>query len=194
MTAWALLHEIESEPPEWIALTAGTSGVSQLVGALAGERGLGVVAIVRGEAKQQGDRRAVLGDGPGLEHQIRELTGGRGPTALLDSVGGPIVERLFPILAAGATIVAYGTASDVPIAIRNSTLVYSNLTWKGFGIDRWLARASQDVKVRMVGELWAKIESGLLELPVDSRYDLGDFGAALERMTNGKPRGKVLLR
>lgn len=194
VTAWALLHEIQSAPPEWIALTAGTSGVSQLVSALAHERGLGVIAIVRGEAKAWGDRRAVLGDGPGLEDQIREVTGGRGVTALLDSVGGPVVERLFPLLAAGATLVAYGTASNAPISIRNSTMVYSNLTWKGFGIDRWLERASQETKSRMVAELWERIQSGLLELPVDSRHDLKDFGKALERVTDGKPRGKVLLR
>lgn len=46
----------------------------------------------------------------------------------------------------------------------------------------------------MVAELWARIENGLLELPVDSHYDLKDFEKALERVTGGKPRGKVLLR
>jgi len=193
-TAWALLDEIESQPPEWIALTAGSSGVSQLVVSLARERGLGVIAIVRGAAGESRERYAVIGDGPGLEERIRELTGGRGVTALLDSVGGPVVERLLPLLAAGATIVAYGTASDAPISIRNSTLVYSNLTWKGFGIDRWLARATQDKKARMTSELWARIESGKLELPIDSRYDLADFADAIERVTTGKPRGKLLLR
>jgi NADPH:quinone reductase len=194
VTAWALLDEIEAQAPEWIALTAGSSSVSHLVAGLARERGLRVLGIVRGETERQGARHAIVGDGPHLEERIRELTGGRGLSALLDSVGGAVVERLFPLLAAGATVVAYGTASDTPIAIRNSTLVYSNLTWKGFGIDRWLTRATPDKRERMVGDLWTRIESGALELPVDSRFDLADFARALDRVVAGKPRGKVLLR
>jgi NADPH:quinone reductase-like Zn-dependent oxidoreductase len=46
----------------------------------------------------------------------------------------------------------------------------------------------------MVGELWPRIESGALALPVDSRFDLADVARALDRATTGRPRGKVLLR
>jgi NADPH:quinone reductase len=194
ITAWALLDELSTRSSDWIALTAGRSSVSRMVAALARDRGLGVIAIVRRGADEIGDRLAIVGDGPNLETAIRNLTGEQRLAGLLDSVGGPVVERLFPLLSAGATVVAYGTSSNAPIAMRNATLIYANLTWKGFGIDYWLSRLGEEKRAQMVAELWARIESGAIDLPVDSRFALTEFRQALDRAVDGAPEGKVLLR
>jgi hypothetical protein len=48
--------------------------------------------------------------------------------------------------------VSYGVLDDAPIAVRNSDLIYRNLTWKGFGIDYWLATklvSGQPLEVRV---------------------------------------------
>jgi NADPH:quinone reductase-like Zn-dependent oxidoreductase len=192
ITAWALLDEIEAGQSDWIAVTAGRSAVSRLVGALARGRGLNVVGVARGPDRGSG-AFPLVGDGSDLAVALRDVTEGRPLAALLDSVGGPVLERLFPLLAPGATVIAYGTASNAPVPVQNSTLVYANLTWKGFGIDRWLTRAGQEKRARMVAELWAAIERGTLPLPVDSRFALADFPLALARVLDGSPSGKVLL-
>jgi NADPH:quinone reductase-like Zn-dependent oxidoreductase len=192
ITAWALLDEIGAREGDWIALTAAGSSVSRIITALARERGLGVIGIVRGE-DQLGGGVVTIRESGRLEETIRETTGGKGPSAVLDSVGGPVLERLLSLLAPGATLVAYGTASDAPISVRNSTIVYSNLTWKGFGIDYWLSRASSEKRARMVSEIWTRIERGTLELAIDSRFALADFAAALDRAIDGAPRGKVIV-
>jgi NADPH:quinone reductase-like Zn-dependent oxidoreductase len=193
VTAWALLDELSTPSSDFIALTAGRSSVSRVVATLARERGLGVIAIVRRGADESADRLAIVGDGPNLEATIRNLIGEERLAGLLDSVGGPVVERLFPLLSTGATVVAYGTSSNAPIAMRNATLIYANLTWKGFGIDYWLARAGAEKRARMAAELWARIESGAIDLPVDSRFALTGFRQALDRAVDGALQGKVLL-
>ncbi len=192
ITAWALLDEIEAHAGDWIALTAGRSAVSRIVAALARERGIHVVAVVRGAAEERADGFALVGDDARLATVVRDVTGGRGIVAALDSVGGRVAEELFTLLAPGATVVAYGASDNAPVAMRNSTLVYSNLTWKGFGIDRWLARAGDKI-ARMREDLWERIASGAIALPVDSRHPLADFRRAVARAADGAPNGKVML-
>ena len=44
-----------------------------------------------------------------------------------------------------------------PAAVTNAMLVYGNLTWIGFGIDRWLARHSDALRAAML-EVLERVE------------------------------------
>jgi NADPH:quinone reductase-like Zn-dependent oxidoreductase len=99
---------------------------------------------------------------------------------------------LFPALEPGATVIAYGTLSSEPTSLHNGTLIYSNLTWLGFGIDRFLERLSATGRAQMLSGLWSGIRSGRLPLPVQARLPLGDFAEGLRRALIGG-RGKVHL-
>ena len=181
VTAWGLLHMAEVMGPAWIGLTAPSSSVSKLVAALAARRGLRTIDI------------ASTAEGrPGIAERVREATGGEGLAALIDSVGGPLVSDLFPALRPGATLVAYGTLSREPAIVPNAALVYSNLTWKGFGIDRWLGGLRPDEHTQMVDELWASIRDGHMPLTVSARLPLSRIGEALAEVASGTS-GKVLL-
>jgi NADPH:quinone reductase-like Zn-dependent oxidoreductase len=180
ITAWGLLDMAEVAPGDVIALTAPTSSVSRITQALAEARGVPVVAIGRDGAT------------PREVERLRELSAGAGLAALIDSVGGALVERLLPELRQGATIVTYGTLSPDPIQVHNATIVYSNLTWKGFGIDRWLSGLTPSQREGMVDALWNGIRSRTYDLAVSSRVPLRDFATALSRARSA-PAGKVLL-
>jgi len=180
ITAWGLLDMAAVAPGDTIAITAPTSSVSRITQALAEARGVRVVAIGRNGATP-----------PELE-RLRALSGGSGLAALIDSVGGALVERLVPELREGATIVTYGTLSSDPIQIHNAAIVYGNLTWKGFGIDRWLSGLSATERERMVDALWNGIRSRTYELPVSSRVALRDFARGLT-LASDATAGKVLL-
>jgi NADPH:quinone reductase-like Zn-dependent oxidoreductase len=177
ITAWGLLEMAEVGPGDVIAITAPTSSVSRITRALAEARGVRVIEIGRNGAT------------PPVVERLRALGAGVGLAALIDSVGGALVERLLPELRQGATIVTYGTLSPDPIRVRNATIVYSNLTWKGFGIDRWLSALPSTERVRMVDALWNGLRSRTYELPVSSRVALRDFArglALVESATDGK--------
>ncbi len=180
ITAWGLLDMADVRPGDVIAITAPTSSVSRITRALAEARGVHVIEIGRNGATS-----------PELA-RLRALSAGAGLAALIDSVGGALVERLLPELREGATIVTYGTLSPDPIRVHNATIVYRNLTWKGFGIDRWLSTLSSIERARMLDALWNGLRSRTYELPVTSRVALRDFAHGLA-LAQSASDGKVLL-
>jgi len=194
ITAWGLLESAPVQPGEWLGLTAASSSVAALVSALAEERGLRVLGIARAQSLSELASHVVgvAENEPELAERVRALTGGAGLSALIDCVGGPLVSALFPALRPGATLVAYGTLSPEPIIVKNATLVYSNLTWRGFGIDRWFSGLSGEEVGRMTRSLWSGIARGRLPLPVQARVALSDFAEGLRLAVAGGP-GKVMI-
>jgi NADPH:quinone reductase len=197
VTAWALLEESKTKTGDSIVLTAATSGVSNLVAQMAKRRGIHTIGVVRGDAGEGNTRstadHVVSVRDTDLGKSIADVTGKTPITALLDSVGGPLTAKLMATLAPGAHIVAYGVQDREPAAITNAMLIYSNLTWKGFGIDRWLSQQSAEARAAMISEFWAMVRSGELSLPIDSSHHLSDFAAALAADRKPGRTGKVLL-
>lgn len=197
VTAWALLDESKAKAGDCIVLTAATSGVSNLVAQMAKRRGIHTIGVVRGDAGKDQTRSAtdhvVSVRDANLGKSIANLTGKAPIAALLDSVGGPLVAKLMASLAPGAHIVAYGVQDREPAEINNAMLIYSNLTWKGFGIDRWLSQQSAEVRTAMIAEIWTMIRDRGLSLPINSSHHFAAFSDAL--VADGKPgrRGKVIL-
>jgi NADPH:quinone reductase len=197
VTAWALLDEVSASAGDWIIVTAGASTVSALVAGIARQRGMHVIGLVRGNADEGARRSAAdlmvsIGE-PGLIERILREVGEERAAALLDSVGGPLTAKLFSTLKPGARIIAYGTQEREPAQITNAMLVYSNLTWIGFGIDRWLAGLPAEKYTRMLKDLWSMIRLASLALPVDSVHSLADFRNALAADADRNRYGKVLI-
>jgi NADPH:quinone reductase-like Zn-dependent oxidoreductase len=180
LTAWGLLDMANAKPADWVGLTGPTSSVSHLVKSLAEMRGVCTLPI---ESTTEGD----------LIDKIRSITKGAGLAALLDSVGGSLIEGLFGAMQPGGTIIAYGTMSDEPITLRNATLIYSNLTWRGFGIDRWLSTITPAYRAHMLDALYDAMRSKRLPLPVRARFELADFRHAVRSAQETAP-GKVFLQ
>ena len=72
-------------------------------------------------------------------------------------------------------------------------LIYSNLVWKGFGIDWWLSRRSPAALTSILTGLWPLIRQDALPLPVGATFALADFRKALTADAEPGRRGKVLL-
>jgi NADPH:quinone reductase-like Zn-dependent oxidoreductase len=197
VTAWALLDEVGVSRGDWVVITAGASTVSRLVAAIARKRGVHVIGVVRASAEEGALRSAadlVLSvQDAGLIARISRAAGDNKVAALLDSVGGPLTARLFCVLRPGARIVAYGTQEREPAQVTNAMLVYSNLTWMGFGIDRWLAALESNRYSEMLEELWSMIRLGTLKLPVHSIHSLEHFKEALAADAAPDRDGKVLI-
>jgi NADPH:quinone reductase len=194
VTAYGLLDMAQPRSGAWIGLTAASSSVAALVSALALERGLNVVGIAR--AASFGELapgvHGIAESEPELAQRVRAITGDAGLAALIDCVGGPLVGALFPALEPGATVIAYGTLSPEPVTLRNATLVYGNLTWRGFGIDRWSESLSAEHLARMTADLWEGLRHNRLPLPIQACFGLADFGAGLHRAVAGGP-GKIVF-
>lgn len=197
ITAWALLEEAQVGPGDWIVVTAGGSTVSALIASLARARGIRVISLVRGDATRMATKSSaeitLSVDDPDFPASILNTTESVRVSALLDSVGGANTAKLFGVLRPGARIVAYGVQDASAIPVTNAMLVYQNLTWIGFGIDRWLGSISTDRYEAMLASLWQLVGSGSLELPVADRYPLEHARDALQAESSPGRSGKVLL-
>ena len=193
VTAWALLDELTVVPGDWIAVSAPRSAIARLVTAMAERRGQRVLGLSRPGSHQPLSFPTIEATDDHLVARILDRTDGSELAGFLDSVGGPLVSVVLPALRTGATIVSYGVLDNEPIPVRNSDLIYRNLTWKGFGIDHWLATAT-DRRESMTNELWALIREGTIELPVASRHMLEHIQLALAAATTTSPGAKVVVR
>ena len=191
ITAWALLDVVGMKTGDWLAINAATSTVAQLAEQLAHTRGIHVLKIVR--AGTTACEPAVLAaDVQGLAAKMLQASGDVPFAGLLDSVGGAAIMNVLPALARGATIVSYGTLERSSANMSNPDMIYRNLTWKGFGIDHWLA-TSTPRRAAMVDELWQAIRTRALKLPVRAHYTLADWRAAIADATTTGRSGKVLI-
>jgi NADPH:quinone reductase-like Zn-dependent oxidoreductase len=192
ITAWALLDELRACKGDWIAINAATSSISQLVRSLARRRGVSVVSIVGPGRRLEDDGPMLHSDVPSLSDSVLDLTSAVPIAGLLDNIGGGAITDMLPAMRQGATIVSFGVLEPAAANIANSDIVCRNLTWKGFGIEHWLAN-SWDRRASMVHELWSAIGSGAMVLPVRARYGLERFKEAIADARAGDRPGKVLI-
>ncbi|HEX9514075.1 MAG TPA: zinc-dependent alcohol dehydrogenase family protein [Puia sp.] len=144
MTAIGLLSEAPLEKGDFLLLDTASSTVSGIAIQLAVAKGIRVLALVRDprpipELTSLGVETSFLQDDPDLVHKIQAVTAQKGIQAFFDAIGGKLLEEVIPLMAQYATIVCYGNLSNEKAGISNGSLVYRNLTLKGFGIDRWLS-------------------------------------------------------
>jgi NADPH:quinone reductase len=197
VTAWALLDEANVGAGDWIMLTAAMSTVSNLIAEIARKRGLRMIGLVRGDvgaaAERTGADLVLSTADPEIANKVAAATGEQRVSALLDSVGGALLPTLFTMLAPGARIIAYGVQDREAASITNAMMVYSNLIWKGFGIDRWLSGQAPAVRQAMFDDLWSMIRNGVLSLPVAARHPLERFLEAIAEDSRPKRMGKVII-
>jgi NADPH:quinone reductase-like Zn-dependent oxidoreductase len=76
--------------------------------------------------------------------------------------------------------------------VRNSDLISRNLTWKGSGIDHWLA-TNGPRREAMTAEVWAMLRDGVISLPVAAVYELDEIGRAVSAASTIPPGAKVVI-
>lgn len=197
ITAWGLLSVAKAAAGEALAITAATSTVAGILADLARMRGIFTIGIVRSAAGSAGSMcrtdAVVQTSAESLASAILDKAQGRPVTALIDSVGGPLVPQIMAALAPGANMVAYGVMDMSPALVTNASLIYGNLVWTGFGIDRGLAGINADAKSEMMDSLWSALRAGQMALPVAGRFPLANFKDALAADAAARRAGKILL-
>lgn len=143
ITAVGLLEEAQLKPGQFLLVDAASSSTADLLIQMAKQRGIRVAALVRAARNLDtvnGVEWTALQDDPGIAQRISEWTGGAGLDGFMDAVGGPLLGTVLLQMAAFGVVLTYGNFNKGAVAeVSNATLVYKNLTVKGFGIDRWVS-------------------------------------------------------
>lgn len=115
-TALGLVENAGMRSGEWALVLAAGGGMGTLLVQLAKGAGARVVGAARGEKKldlvrELGAEAVVDYSEAGWAGRILEATGGAGPDAVFDGVGGRIGEEAFEITARGGRFSAHGASS-----------------------------------------------------------------------------------
>lgn len=197
-TARLFLSEfIALQPGEWIIQNAANSAVGGYLIQLAALRGLRTVNVVRRESAIETVRETggdvVLIDGDDLAKRVRAATGGAAIRLGIDAVGGIATERLAQSLVPGGTLVNYGAMSGDACQISPASLIFRNITLRGFWLSQWYKTATPQRRAALFGELAGLIAAGTLSARVQATYSIDEIKQAVAAAAGGERDGKVLL-
>ncbi|MBA3832010.1 MAG: zinc-binding dehydrogenase [Chthoniobacterales bacterium] len=199
LTAWRMLHDfVRLEPGDWVIQNAANSAAGRAVIQIARELGYRTVNVVRRpelieELRAEGGD-VVLLDGDDLREAAAEATERALIRLGLNAVGGESALRLAKIVAPEATIVTYGAMSLKPLTLPNGLLIFKNLRFTGFWVNKWYELATAAERDQTFERLFDLARRGLLQTKIERSYPLGEFSEAVARAAEGKRAGKILFR
>jgi trans-2-enoyl-CoA reductase len=198
VTAWRMLHDFVSlRPGEWVIQNAANSAAGRCVIQIARELGYKTVNVVRRpelveELRAQGGD-VVLVDGESLRDEVADATE-RAPIRLaLNAVGGENGLRLAKTVASDGTMVTYGAMSLQPLCIPNGMLIFKNLRFTGFWVNKWYDAATPQQRAETFAPLFEMARRGLLQTKVEKTYPLSEAKAAVAHASQDKRGGKIVF-
>jgi NADPH:quinone reductase-like Zn-dependent oxidoreductase len=178
--------------------TAAGSQLGRAVLEFAKVRGLVLVNVVRraeqaAELRAAGATHVVVVPGEDLAARVREVTGGKGATAAIDSVGGNTGVEVLAALQSGGTSVLFGALDGRAVSVDPGPFLFRELLLQGFWLTRWLQRVPPQRVRAAVGAVLAGAERGDFRPAVDSTYPLSEVRAAVLRAETPGRTGAVVL-
>lgn len=198
LTAWCMLTQFLKLPKgAWVIQNAANSGVGACVIQIAQLLGLRTINLVRREEPMQQllDLGAdhVLLDHPDSMASIKEITEGAAPTLALNAVGGDSALRLMDALAPLGIHVTYGAMSRRSLKVPNKFLIFKRIQLSGFWVTQWIKEQPQSVVESCYQQLAEWMIDNKLNQPIDSSFPLQQVDEAIQRATESKRDGKVLI-
>src|SRR6266513_1327845 len=173
ITAWRMLHDfVPLRSGDWLIQNAANSGAGQCVIQIAQELGYKTVNVVR-RAELVEELRGlggdvVLVDGENLRDEVAAATG-RAPIRLaLNAVGGESGLRVAKCLASDGTMVTYGAMSLQPLCVPNGMLIFKNLRFTGFWVNKWYDAATPEERAKTFAPLFEMAKRGLLRTKIEN--------------------------
>jgi mitochondrial enoyl-[acyl-carrier protein] reductase / trans-2-enoyl-CoA reductase len=197
MTAYLLMEYGSLEKGDWIAQTAGNSAVAASVNALARQRGIRTLNIVRRpEAVGLVDEAAdtVLVDDADLASNTETELDGATLPLILAATGGPATTTLMGFLRERGTVVAYAALDNKFLTPPN--VIYLGLNLHGFWVINWIRDTPREQVAKTYRRVAELVVDGTLRTPVAATYPLAEYRAAIAHASGSGPgerRGKVFL-
>jgi trans-2-enoyl-CoA reductase len=199
ITAWRMLHDfVALRPGDWLIQNAANSGSGQCVIQIARELGYKTVNVVRrtelvDELRSLGGD-VVLVDGENVRDEVAAATGRASIRLALNAVGGDNALRVAKCLASDGTMVTYGAMSLEPLCIPNGMLIFKNLRFTGFWVNKWYDAATPEQRAETFTPLFEMAKRGLLKSKVEKTYPLSEAKAAIAHASQNKRSGKIAFQ
>ena len=198
VTAWRMLHDFVSlRPGDWLIQNAANSAAGRCRYSDRARTRFKTVNIVR-RAELVDELRAegadvVLIDSETLRDEVAAATE-RAPIRLaLNAVGGENALRVAKTLASDGTMVTYGAMGLQPMCIPNGMLIFKNLRFTGFWVNKWYDAATAEQRAETFAPLFEMAKRGLLRTKVEKTYPLAEAKAAVAHAMQDKRGGKIVF-
>ena len=191
-TAALILSEhVDLKPGDWVVQNGGNSGVGRSLIAIAKQRGIRTISLVRrreliDELKAAG-ADLVLMDEPGAVEEAARAVGKGSVRLAVDSVAGDATATLLQMLSDRGVLVTYSSASGRPLAVDELLLIGKHLTVKGFFLGDF-DHVSKILPAQI--EAAPLIASGALRVPIAEVYPMSKIREAIDHLLKG---GKILI-
>jgi NADPH:quinone reductase-like Zn-dependent oxidoreductase len=197
-TALLLLEDhVALKPGDWVIQNVANSAVGRHLIALAKQRGVRTVNVVRrddvaAELTALG-ADVVLVDGPDLAAHAHDAVGGAPIRLGIDAVSGTACKRISDCVADGGVVVSYGSMSGEDLVMSRPALSFRGVSLTGFNLGRGLAKRSPEQVRAIYADLAIKLRDGVLNAPVEATYPIEQIKEALAHAQRGGRNGKVLV-
>ena len=196
-TAYLMLTGFVTLPAgSWVIQNSANSGVGRALIAIAKSLGIKTVNVVRrddvvAELKAIGGD-VVLVDGPDLAKRVAAETG-KAPIALaVDGVADTSTTNLMGCLAEKGVLVFYSAISGKPFVGPAPSLIFRDVSMRGFWLANWFRDAKPDQITQMYDRLAPLVISGAIHAPVAGTYHFSQIGEAVA--VAARNRGKALFK
>ena len=198
-TVWVNLFERGfAADGDTVLVHGGTSGIGTMAIKLGSLFGLLVIVTCGSERKvdaalKMGAVHAINYKAQDFVAEVREFTGGRGVSVVLDMVGGDYVARNLACLADDGRHVSIafqkGATAEIPIP----DLMRRRLTLTGSTLRARDVLFKTMVADEIARTVWPYAEGNRLKPVIDSIFPLAEAAAAHARMESGEHIGKIVL-
>ena len=198
ITAWHLLHDfVRLEPGDWVIQNAANSAVGRAVIAIGRDLGLRTLSLVRREELIEELRReggdVVLLDNEEAREAATEATNRAAIRLGINQVGGDSALRLAKMVAPEAVIVTIGAMSLQSLRLPNGLLIFKNLHFTGFWVNKWYEKASPAERAQTFDHIFSLARRRLLQTKIERAYSLGEFAAAIAHAEQSQRAGKIIF-
>ena len=182
-TALGLIETLAAPPGEVILQTAAGSQLGRMVIAIAKERRLRTINLIRTksghesqieEMKALGADVVLAADSDDVPARVMEITGGKGVWGALDAVGGTSPNLCAQAVRQGGTVICYGALSGTTLTLETMSIIGRCTTLRGFMLPHFLAGLSVDGRKQVIEQVTAWLKSGVLKVPVRKRFKCVD--------------------
>ena len=181
-----------------VLVHGGTSGIGTMAIALSRLFGLEIIVTVGSDDKAQAAR--ALGANHAINYKmedfverVKEITGGRGCTAVLDMVGGDYVPRNLKCLADDGRHVSIAIQGGANATVPLFEIMRRRLTLTGSTLRARDAGFKALVTDEIARTVWPHVAEGRLKPVIDRTFPLDQAADAHRRMEAGDHVGKIVL-
>ncbi|KAL8141462.1 hypothetical protein V2J09_014494 [Rumex salicifolius] len=186
----------EVEPGHTVLIQAAAGGTGFLLCQWANIRGATVIGTVSTEekanqAKSDGCHHVINYKHEDFVSRVNEITPGRGVDVVYDSIGKDTFEGSLACLKLRGCMVLFGQSSTAPdpvpiSAISSKSLFLTRPTLKHYNTTR-------DELLKASGEVFEKVESGVLKVRVNHKYPLSQAAQAHADLQDRKTSGSIVF-